>query len=272
MKYASLLLAIGMVLVATQVAPAAMLVGFPLNEGAPPQDISGNGHGLYGHGATITTSDFAPGGYSTESMLCNTTPDRYYGITGDYTYGAAEMTWVSWVKLDGQLWESNKHTYAYAGVDGNIWGGQAGEFMLWVEDTTRKIHFNLGEGGTSAQLNSGDSGVTLPLDTWTHVAVVFDNGAMTLYVNGSPASTTTSSLSAVPVNTGREGWLGAAPYFSAQWWGGIDEFAWYDVALNQNDVQFVIDNGIAANPNIPEPASLLLLGIGAAGLLRRRVA
>jgi len=247
---------VGLVLIAAQSAPAGFLVGFPLNESG---DL-GTGHTLYGHGATITTSDFAPGGYSSESMLCNDPNDRFYGITGDYTFGGAAMTWVCWLKLDSALWNPVLHTYAYAGAVGNLYDHESGEFMLWVEDTTRKIHFNLGEGGASAHLDSGDSGVTLPLDTWTHVAVVFDEGAMTMYVNGSPVSTTTSSLSAVPVTAGREGWLGAAPNANAQWWGGIDEFAILDQALDQGGVQNIIDNGIVSLTEPPPGVISFVLG------------
>lgn len=72
--------------------------------------------------------------------------------------------------------------------------------------------------GTSA-------GATVPLYTWTHLALVRNSGVYTLYKNGVALST--PQLAAPPVNTGT---LQISRSGSEMWTGGIDEVRIWSVA------------------------------------------
>ena len=153
------------------------------------------------------------------------------------------MSWVSWLKVDSSIWVPGANTYAYEGCAGNWYDPAPGEFMLWIENTNRKVHFNYGKSSGQASIVS-TSGIAM--DTWVHVAVVFDNGTLNLYINGQPAvSPVSTGEAAFPLNSENEIRIGAAAYRDEQWLGNIDEFAIYSAeALTQEDIQYIIDNGI----------------------------
>jgi len=267
-----LLCCVGMlVMLAVQPAQAGMLMGYDLNESYPP-DLSGN-HGLYGHGASIDNTDAAPGGYSTESARHDLTsggvePDgAFYGLTGSFAgYTGPAMTWAIWMKIDSSQWVSNHHTAVAAFAAGNLYDNQPGEVMIWFEDTYLRPHVNLGGIG-----NLGGA-AALPLDQWVHLAATFCSGQATLYVNGDPVDSQDYSGSATvfPALAGREGWLGTAPNnggLTEGMMGWTDEFVWYDDCLDEADVELLMQVGIEV---FPEPATMLLLGLGGFAAIRRR--
>ena len=245
---------IGLFLV-SQVSMADALIGFTLNESG---NLGPGTHSFYGHGATWDDTDYAPGGYSSQSLSClppgDSFGDRFTALTGSFTDGGAAMTFVNWLKVDSAYWISTKHTYAYEGSSNNYYGGDPGEFMLWIEDTTRKVHFNFVNSSSSDKSIASTSGIAM--DVWVHVAVVFDNGTLDLYIDGvlaaSPVSTGSSTI---PTNSSREIRLGAAANRSEQWFGNIDEWCIFDEALTQSQVQEVIDVGIIGflSPLPPQP-------------------
>ncbi len=67
-----------------------------------------------------------------------------------------------------------------------------GPYIFAVVDTTLKYY--LSTTGSSWNLANAVSGGTVPLNTWTHVALVRNGNTFTPYVNGVAGTTTTSSL------------------------------------------------------------------------------
>jgi hypothetical protein len=79
---------------------------------------------------------------------------------------------------------------------------------------------------------------TLPLNTWSHVAVTLAGHTGTLYVNGQPVATNTN-MTVTPADLGatNQNWIGrsqfiADPYLAAT----VDEFQIYDHALSAAEI------------------------------------
>src|SRR5207245_1693774 len=79
---------------------------------------------------------------------------------------------------------------------------------------------------------------TLPLNTWSHVAVTLSGHTGTLYVNGQPVATN-NNMTVTPADLGdtTQNWIGhsqfsADPYLDAT----VDDFQIYDYALSTADI------------------------------------
>jgi len=113
----------------------------------------------------------------------------------------------------------------------------------------------------------GDTGVAVPAGEWIHVAAVRDNGTLQLYVNGSPAGSTTNVMPNTPTGSTSFGRLD----------GRMDEVRVFEFAAGQfdpsTDLLFTAENLLSLLP-VPEPASHVLLVpslIVVTRLRRRRV-
>ena len=218
---------------------ASVIVGFSLNESG---DLGPDGHTLYYHGATVDGTDYAPGGYSSQSLSCklpgDTYGDRFVTIVGGVNPGGSQVSFVSWVKLDSAGWGAGQPYHVYGGAVNAPNIDEPGEFQLWLEAGARRPFFTIVDSVGAQQLN-GPS--VIPFDTWTHIAVVFNGGTLTMYVDGSPVANTTIA-SAIP-SASCEISIGTGSADN-QWLGRIDEFAIYDIALTGSDIQDIMSDGI----------------------------
>lgn len=104
---------------------------------------------------------------------------------------------------------------------------------------------------------------TVPPGSWYHVAAVYDNGDMKLYLNGQLADTGTFTDDTGTTTPDGDLCIGARAYDGIRdgyFNGSIDDVRIYNNALSQAEVAALV----------PEPATLILLGLGAA-FLRRRI-
>jgi hypothetical protein len=87
----------------------------------------------------------------------------------------------------------------------------------------------------------------LPLDTASHVAAVFDDAgnAMRLYVNGDLVAEGAWAEALSDINA-INNWLGKSQYMADPGFdGSIDEFRIYDVALDEEQIEYSIAAGVA---------------------------
>ena len=90
-------------------------------------------------------------------------------------------------------------------------------------------------GGGEQQINGTG---TLPLNTWSHVAVTLSGNTGTLYVNGQPVGTNTNmTLNPSDLGSTNQNWIGRSqypgdPYLAAT----VDDFQVYDRALSAAEI------------------------------------
>ncbi|HEU5421889.1 MAG TPA: LamG-like jellyroll fold domain-containing protein [Streptosporangiaceae bacterium] len=93
---------------------------------------------------------------------------------------------------------------------------------------------NSGAGGEQ-QINGT---ATLPLNTWSHVAVTLSGTTGTLYVNGTPVGTNTNmTLTPAALGATTQDWIGRSQYPADPYLNGsIDDFGVYSRALSGAEV------------------------------------
>jgi hypothetical protein len=99
------------------------------------------------------------------------------------------------------------------------------------------LRFAITASGNGAEQQLNGPG-TLPLNTWSHVAVTLSGSTGTLYVNGQPVATN-SNMTLTPAALGAttQNWIGrsqfgADPFLAAT----VDDFQIYDHALSAADI------------------------------------
>ena len=76
------------------------------------------------------------------------------------------------------------------------------------------------------------SSSTLPLDTWSHVAMTYDGSRLRLFINGADAGSRAATGTLVPASPPEAGILGGASAFT----GTIDELRLYRRALSASEI------------------------------------
>jgi hypothetical protein len=145
------------------------------------------------------------------------TGDRIYTVnpclpnTGDFTL---EM-WIYPTSTSG--YQIIYSQYTYGSSDGNF-------ELLWDEFNEK---FNVNFRGSTVLTSSS----TYALNTWHHLAIVRYGSALTMYVNGTSADTTTNSLSILQTSS----WIGTRSLLDGYFNGYIDDLRVTKYAIYKSD-------------------------------------
>jgi hypothetical protein len=123
----------------------------------------------------------------------------YFDGTGDYlkfqvlpiyAFGTGDFTFECWIYMNSYNATSGSQLFG-----GHVFGVSAD--YIWYIDTTGKMGLQI-TASTAGRIVSTSS---VPLTTWTHVAVVRYNGIVTPYINGTNAGGAGSYTTTMPITT-----------------------------------------------------------------------
>jgi len=220
-------------------------VYYKMNEGTGTliNDYSGNGRNGTFINNTANNHWVASAHSCTQTVSTAASPGKALDFDGtdDMVTTTFKMPATSLFTIEGWVYPRSTN---YDRLFSNYSAAINGNFIVDTYNATnngRAIRFNV--YGTSNALYSVGAPNLLTLNAWNHVACTFNNGVMTVYVNGFEAATGTAPFTSIPqiTNTlcfGEDYLPGAAEYFN----GSMDEVRVWQKALNQTEIMTNMNN------------------------------
>lgn len=253
-----------------QAAEAALVQYWRFDDGAgttAANEVGGNtGTLIPGPTPTWTNSGLNPL-LTSRTYLPSTYALDFETNSGDYMDGGnlglvangsgGQVTVALWAKAES------------VSSDMRLWGQMSG-----AGSEGGAVHF-LGDGsaeiwnGASWQNIPGSSGA-LTAGVWKHLAFVWTNNSVQLYVNGTPSGSAISNFD-FGVSNGNFGLGGLyLNLYGSRFDGLLDDVAIWNEALSGAQIALLAaGNSPLPPPPAPEPGSLLLLGLGCVVLAKR---
>ncbi len=206
-------------------------------------DGSGNLETDYNFNATkYITFGYAPQVIRERSVYFDGVVD-YIDVEDHLDLNTTEFTISAWIKRDtGAINASIISKRDAANTEGY-------DFKI---NGSGELEFNLNGGAPEIT-----SSVAIPENEWHQVAVIYDNGTATLYIDGAPDTTTIATSLAAPVATSRKFLIAAAdgydPNTTAYFAGNIDEVRVWDIALSVDQLRYIMNQEIIDAAIVPTP-------------------
>lgn len=253
-------------------ASAATVAHWDFEEGTPGMsfaaaggavDITGNGNTIWGWDDYWGPSFYA--GSPTSNISARHADNHQDG----YTDAAPVNSWspTEWTIEVAVMLKDIGGWKTIIGRDGSTSGDSFSDLYLQNNgiDNRFRIDFDT-VGGLRYVL---DSSIIPVANKWYGLAVTCDGTTLTMYVDeGWYNYVSVGSLALDPLNDNALAQIGQNWTFGRGWWGGsfvdhidgnLDDIRFSDVALAREDLI-----------GIPEPATLLMLGVGALAMFKKR--
>ena len=158
-----------------------------------------------------------------------------YVTVGDNLENLADLTQEAWV-----YWRGSTNAYSEIFTKDLV--------SAFAITSTNKLHANFGNGTTwDSGLNSTAS---IPLNTWTHLAVTRQSGVVKLFINGKQDSATTT-MSATGQNSSHRvigaKLVGTSLYANSGINAQIDEVRFWSSARTESQIQASMNTELAGN-------------------------
>lgn len=253
-----LLICVALLLGTTQGLSAGLVGYWPLD--GNPDDASGNNNNGTIVGSVTPSADRF-GETDGAMQFTGAAWTSYINVGNSPVFElSGAMTITAWLNLNVTPMNRNSRILAKMGAGGSrSWSSGIEQSVSGV---ARPATFQVAPNGSSVTSLSDDA--SLPSGEWVHYAGVYTPGvSMQVYLNGDLAAIKTDGIPASQYSSnGKPVYIGARPDDGASgWYGSLDEVRLYDEALTESQIE-----GIMA---LPEPATVLLLGLCALGLIRR---
>jgi fibronectin type 3 domain-containing protein len=227
--------------------PLRLWLAFDESAGAIASDSSGN----YLDGMLINNATFAPGREGNAVTLVSSN-SQYATLPIGVVSGLSNFTIAAWVNLAStanwaRLFDFGNNTTTYM-------------FLAPQNGATGKLRFAITTNSTAGeqQINSG---VSVPIGGWHHLAVTLSGTVGILYLDGVVVGTTSSmTLNPASLGTTSNNYLGKSQWSDPYLNGKIDDFQIYSTALTAGEVATFITPLLA--PGNP----VAVAGDGAVGL------
>ncbi len=226
-------------------------------------DESGNGN----NGTAFAGTSLATGASRDGSTALRLTPTN--GLSGIDTgininrSAMSSMTMGGWVRATGPGF----------GVGGKFLSHDNGAFGRTVGLDVRGDSAGLDFGAFSGTGVEDANGSGSLINTWVHIAVVYDGANSGLFINGLLDTVFTDNTSTAPGLTAGL-FIGTNSFFNEDFDGFLDDVFVFDRALNRGEVLQIATTGFDAPAPVPLPAGLPLLMAGLASFffMRRKSA
>jgi hypothetical protein len=186
-----------------------------------------------GRDGSITSSDWVKGRnfYGLNSTGTNNFPSSNITISDVTNLNLTEVfTYEVWIKRQNDAL-ATQIIYNLGNFSLGLTSDRAAAFFLEEGDTTAKVKIN--------------STLSVPLDSWYHLAFVYNGSDLFLYVNGTLDNRTNLKGGKIDNFTATNAYIGAHYSTSFQGFLGIiDEFILYNQSLNGTVIKEHYDKGI----------------------------
>ncbi len=197
--------------------------------GSTLSDSSGNGYN-----GTATGTTVALGKYGNSRSFVSASSDRI--LTTGPTNFTRDLSLSAWVYQNGGGGWQN--------IFGNGDGAQNKGFLFSI-DGTRQLVLSFSDGSASWAYCAIYSGVIVPLNQWTHVAITRNGGVIKIFMNGVVNNFTCGTNPIVHLNSNQTiGYTNTnSPGFF--WNGNIDDVRTYNRALSDTEIRNFYNLGTA---------------------------